>query len=276
MKTKKILAVGAWLVVSIFFSSICVVLAAEGVLISDIRLNPSKYYNLPVRIKGVVVDVAPEQPGLKSGIYTLRDDSEQTIDVKTDLLPAPGESFIVEGIVTMKPGSQMPFVRELKRNGGGILPIIVIGAAVIVLILIGVLVYMLRRPAVEPAYEAGGIEPTRPLSAEEIKRVAPPERTVEVPSVPAQLEVLNGPNKGERYILKRHNVIGRGGVDLSLGDPTVSAEHAHITFKNRRYILTNKSQTNPTKVNKVTVETRALKDGDEIVMGAIKLRFTKL
>ena len=254
--------------------------AVQGVFISDIKQNPSKYYNLEVRIKGVVVDVNPEQAGLKSGLYTMRDESEQTIEIKTDELPAPGQSFIVQGIVTMKAGTQTPFLKELKRGGGNFLPIIVIGAAVIVLVLIGVLVYMLRRPvAMEPAYEEiGAPEPTRPISTEEMKRVAPaaPERTVEVPAIPAQLEILNGPNKGEKYILKRQNMIGREAGDLALGDPTVSAEHAQITFKNRKYVLANKSLTNPTKVNKTAVETRDLKDGDEIVLGAIKLKFTKL
>ena len=253
--------------------------AAEGVFINDLKQNPSKYYNLQVKIKGVVVDVTPEQGGLKSGFYTIRDESEGTIEIKTDELPAPGQTFIVEGIVTMKPGTQTPYLKELKRGGGNLLPIIVIGAAVIVLILIGTLIYMLRRPvAIEPAYEeAGAMEPTRPITTAEMERVAPvPERTVEVPAVPAQLEVLNGPNKGEKYILKKRNMIGRESGDLALGDPTVSAEHAQIIFKNRKYVLTNKSLTNPTKVNKTAVETRELKDGDEIVMGAIKLKFTKL
>jgi predicted component of type VI protein secretion system len=114
------------------------------------------------------------------------------------------------------------------------------------------------------------------VSAEEMKRVSP-ERTVEVPSVPAQLEILNGPSKGEKYILQKQNIIGRDAGDLTLGDPTVSAEHAQITFKNKRYVLSNKSLTNPTKVNKTAVEgLQELNDGDEIVMGAIKLKFTML
>jgi hypothetical protein len=280
MKVKRMFCFGAGLAFLVTVVFAINVLAAEGVFISDIKQNPSKYYNLQVKIKGVVVDVTPEQGGLKSGYYTLRDESEGTIEIKTDELPAPGQSFIVEGIVTMKAGTQTPFLKELKRGGGNLLPIIVIGAAVIVLILIGILVYMLRRPvAMEPAYEeAGAIEPTRPITTEEMKRVAPavPERTVEVPAVPAQLEVLNGPNKGEKYILKKQTMIGREAGDLALGDPTVSAEHAQITFKNRKYVLTNKSLTNPTKVNKTAVETRELKDGDEIVMGAIKVKFTKL
>jgi hypothetical protein len=280
MKVKKTFCYGVGLLFLVTVVCSVAVFAAQGVFISDVKQNPSKYYNLQVKVKGVVVDVTPEQGGLKSGYYTLRDESEGTIEIKTDELPAPGQSFIVEGIVTMKAGTQTPFLKELKRGGGNLLPIIVIGAAVIVLILIGILVYMLRRPvAMEPAYEeAGAIEPTRPITTEEMKRVAPavPERTVEVPAVPAQLEVLNGPNKGEKYILKKQTMIGREAGDLALGDPTVSAEHAQITFKNRKYVLTNKSLTNPTKVNKTAVETRELKDGDEIVMGAIKVKFTKL
>ena len=277
MTAKRIVTTGVSVLFVVSMVSIVQGLAAEGVFISDIKQNPSKYYNLPVKIKGVVVDVTPDQIGPSSGFFTLRDESEETIDIKTNELPAPGQSFIVEGTVTMKAGTQTPYLKELKRGGGNLLPVIVIGAAVIVLILIGILVYMLRRPvAMGSAYEEDAAEPTRPVSAEEMKRVSP-ERTVEVPSVPAQLEILSGPSKGEKYILQKQNIIGRDAGDLTLGDPTVSAEHAQITFKNKRYVLSNKSLTNPTKVNKTAVEgLLELNDGDEIVMGAIKLKFTML
>jgi hypothetical protein len=277
MKPKKIslYCMGAMVILS----SICASsFAAQDVFINDIKQNSSKYYNLPVKITGMVVDVTLSQPGLQSGFYTIRDESEETIEVKTDELPAPGKIFAVEGIVTMQAATQTPYLKELKRGRGNLLPIIVIGAAVIVLILIGILVYMLRRPvAMEPAYEeAGAVEPTRSVSAEEVKQVSP-ERAVEVPSLPAQLEILNGPSKGKKYILKKQNIIGREAGDLTLGDPTVSAEHAQITFKNKQYILSNKSLTNPTKVNKATVEgLQELNDGDVIVMGVIKLKFTLL
>jgi hypothetical protein len=278
LQVKRIVVMGVSLLLLVPLGLVSQGLAAEEIFISEVKENPSKYYNLSVKIKGDVVDVTPEQMGLKRGFYTMRDGSEESIEIKTDELPAPGQSFIVEGIVTMKAGTQTPYLKELKRGGGNFLPIIVIVAAVIVLILIGILVYMLRRPvAMRPAYEeAGGVEPTRPVTAEEMKRIAP-ERTVEVPSIPAQLEVLNGPSKGERYILQKQNIIGRDAGDLTLADPTVSAEHAQITFKNKRYVLSNKSLTNPTKINKVTVEAlQELNDGDEIVMGAIKLKFTLL
>ena len=277
MKAQRMVWFGVGVALLVTLGFIAQGLAAELVFISEVKQNPSKYYNLPVKIKGVVVDVTPEQVGLKSGFYTIRDESEETIEIKASELPAPGQTFIVEGIVTMKAGTQTPYLKEVSRGGGNLLPVIVIGAAVIVLILIGILVYMLRRPAViESAYE--GAEPTRPVTAEEMQRVAPaPERTVEVPSIPAQLEVLNGPSKGEKYILKKQNIIGREAGDLTLGDPTVSGEHAQITFKNRKYVLANKSLTNPTKVNKTTVEgLQDLNDGDEIVLGAIKMKFTML
>jgi hypothetical protein len=277
MQTKRMLIIGVSVLLLLPLGLVAQGLAAEGVFISEVKENPSKYFNLPVKIKGVVVDVTPEQVGLKSGFYTIRDESEETIEIKSAELPAPGQSFIVEGIVTMKAETQIPYLRELKRGGGNFLPVIVIGAAVIVLILIGILVYMLRRPvAMGPAYEESGIEPTRPVTSEEMKRVAP-ERTVEVPSIPAQLEILNGPTKGEKYILQKQNIIGREAGDLTLSDPTVSSEHAQITFKNKRYVLSNKSLTNPTKINKVAVEAlQELNDGDQIVMGAIKLKFTLL
>jgi len=277
MKAQRMVWFGVGVALLVTLGFIAQGLAAEVVFISEVKQNPSKYYNLPVKIKGVVVDVTPEQVGLKSGLYTIRDESEETIEIKTSELPAPGQTFIVEGIVTLKAGTQTPYLKELSRGGGNLLPVIVIGAAVIVLILIGILVYMLRRPvAMESAYE--GAEPTRPVTAEEMQRVAPaPERTVEVPSIPAQLEVLNGPSKGEKYILKKQNAIGREAGDLTLGDPTVSGEHAQITFKNRKYVLANKSLTNPTKVNKTAVEgLQDLNDGDEIVLGAIKMKFTML
>lgn len=278
MKEKRIFSICAVLMFFVSMSFVSYGFAAEKVFISDITQNPSKYYNLPVKIKGVVVDVTPSQLGLKSGLYTIKDESEETIEIKSSELPAPGQAFVVEGIVTMKTGTQTPYLKELKRSKGNLLPFMVIGAAVIVLILIGVLVFLLRRPvAMEPAYEgAGALEPTRPVTAEEVKRVAP-EKTIEVPSLPAQLEVMNGPGKGEKYILKRENLIGRGEGDLTLGDSTVSAEHAQIVFKDKKYILVNKSLTNPTKINKNAVEgLQELMDGDEIVLGAIKLKFTLL
>jgi len=251
--------------------------AAQEVMINEIIQNPSKYYNLPVEIKGVVVNVTPSQQ-LRSGFYTVRDESEATIEVKTNNLPGPGRTFTIEGIVTMKAETQTPYLKEMSRSRGSSLPYYVIGAAVVVLILIVILVYLLFKPARrESDYVPDDMrEPTRPVTPEEMKRVGP-EKTIEVPSIPAQLEVLNGPKKGEKYILKRGNIIGRDDGDLTLGDPTVSAEHAQIVFMEKKYFLVNKSLTNPTKINKESVKgEQELKDNDEIIMGAIRLKYNLL
>lgn len=261
----------------IFFGFLSQSFAAQEVMINEIIQNPAKYYNLPVKIKGVVVNVTPSQQ-LRSGFYTIRDESEATIEVKTNDLPGPGRTFTIEGIVTMKAETQTPYLKEMSRSKVSLLPYLVIGAAVVVLILIGILVYLLFKPARrEPGYVPVRMrEPTRPVKAEDMKRVGP-EKTIEVPSIPAQLEVLNGPKKGEKYILKRGNIIGRDDGDLTLGDPTVSAEHAQIVFMDKKYFLVNKSLTNPTKINKEAVKgEQELKDNDEIIMGAIRLKYNLL
>jgi len=263
----------------IFFGFLSQSFAAQEVMINEITQNPSKYYNLPVKIKGVVVKVTPSQLDLKSGFYTLRDESETTIEIKSNNLPGPGQTFTVEGIVTMKAETQTLYLKEMGRSQKvSLLPYLVIGAAVVVLILILILVYLLLKPArKEPAYAPARMwEPTRRVTAEDMKRVGP-EKTIEVPSIPAQLEILNGPKKGGKYILKRGNIIGRDDGDLTLGDPTVSAEHAQIVFMDKKYFLVNKSLTNPTKINKeVVTGEQELNDNDEIIMGVIRLKYNLL
>ena len=85
MHAKRIVIIGVNLLFLILLGLVVQGLAAEGVFISEVKENPSKYYNLPVKIKGVVVDVTPEQVGLKSGYYTIRDESEESIEIKIAL-----------------------------------------------------------------------------------------------------------------------------------------------------------------------------------------------
>jgi pSer/pThr/pTyr-binding forkhead associated (FHA) protein len=87
--------------------------------------------------------------------------------------------------------------------------------------------------------------------------------------------VLSGAKTGTRFVLKQETTIGRSNGDLALEDPTVSGEHAKIQFENSRYRLLNRSLTNPTMVNGNRIEGLVdLKDGDELVMGGTKMRFT--
>jgi len=252
--------------------------AAQEILISEIKQNPSKFYNLPVKIKGIVVKIDPSPTDLKSGFYILKDESEATIEVRTNDLPGTGKEFSVEGIVTLKPETQTPYVKEMSRGSGNLILYLVIGAAVVVLILIIILFYLFFKPAPKETVAAfsPAPEPTRPVRPGEF----PPEAvkgTIKVPSVRAQLEVLDGPKKGEKYILRVENKIGRNEGDLALEDSTVSGDHARIMFMGQKYFLINKSATNPTLVNKAEVKGEyELKDGDEITMGGVRLKFNLL
>ena len=105
MKVKKLFSISVVLAIFIGLGVPKLGVAAEEVFISEIKENPSKYYNLAVEVKGIVTNVTPSQFDVKSGFYTIRDESEETIEIKTRELPAPGQAFTFVGIVTMDAGS---------------------------------------------------------------------------------------------------------------------------------------------------------------------------
>jgi hypothetical protein len=264
--------------------------AAEKAFIRDIQADPAKYLNIPVQLRGEVTQVTvTEQP--TRGSYTLRDDSDRTITVRSRELPAPGHSIVVEGLLTQEAGVTTYYVRELSRcepslfslcGGWDWWTLAVIGAAVLVAGLVVLLVVLLMRPGAQatvslPGGAAAAVpEKTRAVSTEEMRKMAPaPQSTVRLPVVPAQIEVLSGAKSGTRHVLKQETAIGRANGDLALEDPTVSSEHAKIQFENPNYRLINRSLTNPTMVNGNRIEGVVdLKDGDELVMGGVKMRFT--
>ena len=93
-----------------------------------------------------------------------------------------------------------------------------------------------------------------------------------------ELMVVSDPGAGERFVLDLGVVrIGRPGKranDINLPSPTVSREHATITFHDDRFWIVPDSSTSPTVVNGVTVrESRALVDKDQIVLGEQILLF---
>lgn len=93
------------------------------------------------------------------------------------------------------------------------------------------------------------------------------------------LEVVGGPNAGQRFPLPSKNAeIGRA-VDCAvrLDDPAVSRRHATLTPREAGWELVPRS-TNPTLVNGITLDgPRSLDDGDEIqVSGESVLRFVRL
>ncbi len=61
--------------------------------------------------------------------------------------------------------------------------------------------------------------------------------------------------------------------DIALSDPNVSRRHAEVRRQGNGFVLVDLNSTNGTRVNGATVKERPLNDGDEITVGATKLRF---
>ena len=60
---------------------------------------------------------------------------------------------------------------------------------------------------------------------------------------------------------------------VTLADPRASRRHAEIRPSGDGFLITDLGSMNGTQVNGVTVQERVLHDGDEISVGATKMRF---
>lgn len=72
-------------------------------------------------------------------------------------------------------------------------------------------------------------------------------------------------------------VIGRGRTaDLVLSEPTISRAHAAIGFDAEGFFVQDLGSTNGTGVNGVRQPRQPLCDGDEIQLGKLLIRFTRV
>lgn len=299
--------------ISIIFAAILILTAAwqplgavEDIFIRDIIDTPQKYYNLQVQIQGEVTDVQSAPDPRTRGHYILMDNSDKTIKVVANTLPAPDQKFIVNGIVQVDTVTQEPFLREVSRVEAGLAapagvgrtgsdakaPVfprkeglnttVIILIALIVLVLIILLVVLFKRPQTQSAQQAPADiterpdveQSTRQVSIGEVDRQVGGLKTKQVPQVLAELKVMSGSLSGTSFPLGYENTIGRISGDIALEDASVSREHAKISFVDNEYILENRSQTNPVILNSERLPDRkVLHDGDEIVCGVVKLQF---
>ena len=255
----------------------CTAEHAERVSVRDVLVDPTKYLGIRLQIRGETRDSIIDEPPNR-GTYELLDDSDRTIKVRTRNLPAPGEIVVVDGQVLLESGTAVPQLRELSRcRAEGFFNlcdfswwgVAVIVSAVLVAGLVAVLMIVLLKP--EAAASMGGaVTQVFRRGAAETRRLAPNRPGG------ASVEVVSGPRdmEGLRFALRERTSFGREQSDVTLDDPFVSREQAYILYDGAAYRLFNQSQTNPTLVNGNVVNgPRDLSDGDEVVMGAVKLRF---
>lgn len=107
--------------------------------------------------------------------------------------------------------------------------------------------------------------------AKEIARESEPAGPV--PSG-AAVRVLQGFYEGlEMPVDRDWVVVGRGrGADIVVAEPTMSRAHAAIGYDGKRFFVQDLGSTNGTWVNGSREKKQALKDGDEIQMGKLRLR----
>ena len=89
------------------------------------------------------------------------------------------------------------------------------------------------------------------------------------------IEVLNGPEVGSQAPLSQDVFfIGRDQNNhLPLSDRTVSRKHAVINFVDGKYVINDLKSLKGLLVNGVKKEERVLEHGDEITLGAVRLRY---
>jgi len=265
--------------------------------ISDVLDNAQKYFNLQVKFQGTVTSVTNAANAQTRGFYFLIDNSDRSIKIVANELPAPNQKVIVTGIVQLDTGTQTPFLREISKSiSGGVnntvqqqqtaqqkdKPNILMFALIglIALVVIALIIVMFKKPKttipqnIKQSVKEPEEQKTTQVSYDDINKQVGGMKTKQVPTLLAELVVLSGSKSGKKFTLGYENLIGKVSGDITLEDTSVSRKQAKIVFLNNAYVLENLSETNPTIINGKKVNgSKELNKDDEIIMGVIKLKF---
>jgi len=94
-----------------------------------------------------------------------------------------------------------------------------------------------------------------------------------------ELEVIEGPRKGLKYIFPKGNIVlGRTSeADLFIDDDKISRKHAMIeAFARDQVFISDLASTNGTFINGMRVRSLKLKNGDEIRIGRTVMKFSSM
>ena len=91
----------------------------------------------------------------------------------------------------------------------------------------------------------------------------------------AYLQILTGPDKGQKHEIDRDRVIiGRSHDNLICVDtPSASGKHCEVARDGRKFTLRDLDSTNVTRLNDVKVKEYRLSPKDVITVGDIQIRF---
>ncbi|MFQ5845260.1 MAG: FHA domain-containing protein, partial [Planctomycetota bacterium] len=90
----------------------------------------------------------------------------------------------------------------------------------------------------------------------------------------AKIVITDGPGTGEEYGIDRAAILGRlPSNDIPLRDKKSSREHAKIYRQGKDFAIVDLNSSNGTFVNGRKVTKRILRDGDEISIGAVSMRY---
>ncbi len=89
----------------------------------------------------------------------------------------------------------------------------------------------------------------------------------------AFIEIIDGPNRGQRIELGEHPItIGRAPDNsVCIKDPAVSSHHARIDFYQGKYFYSDLQSSNGSYINNVRVDQTQIKHRDVIVMGGSRM-----
>lgn len=93
----------------------------------------------------------------------------------------------------------------------------------------------------------------------------------------ACLTAISGEDRGRRFeIFETDILLGRHPTltDITLNDPTISAQHARIRYEEGQFTLYDLDSTNGSFVNRQRIRMQRLNDQDQITLGAADLLFT--
>jgi pSer/pThr/pTyr-binding forkhead associated (FHA) protein len=95
------------------------------------------------------------------------------------------------------------------------------------------------------------------------------------PQRPHQLEVREGPGKGQKCVLDDQEfIIGRSEKStLSLESEEVSRQHARLTRIEGEYLIEDLESRNGIVLNGLKVHSAVLRDGDQLQLGDVVLNY---